>query len=162
MPKQRLKTISLNRAIDKRLYTALLKSFSSDVMLETKELFDIKEASVWATGHLGKTVTPSNIAYLINYGRIAKAKNNESVLIAKDDLLNYYKAYKNSRENVWKDQLGEDLNWDLLLEKYTESPMFFQTSKIFSGRFQYFPRGKRQIQSSPASQLKFIKQVFFI
>jgi len=62
-------------------------------MPESTELLNIKQASVWATEHLGKTVTPSNIAYLINYGRIAKAGNNGDVLIAKDDLFNYYKAY---------------------------------------------------------------------
>lgn len=30
-------------------------------MLQTNELLDIKEASIWATEYLGKTVTPSNI-----------------------------------------------------------------------------------------------------
>lgn len=94
-------------------------------MPESTELLNIKQASVWATEHLGKTVTPSNIAYLINYGRIAKAANNGGVLIAKDDLFNYYKAYKNSRENLWKDKLGDDLNWALSFEQYTES----QTTK---------------------------------
>ncbi len=86
-------------------------------MLKTEELLNIKEASVWATEHLGKTVTPSNIAYLINYGRIKKVGNNASVLIAKDDLFNYYKTYKNSREFIWKDQLGDDLNWALSFEQ---------------------------------------------
>lgn len=33
-------------------------------MLETKELLSIKEASEWATNHIGKDVTPSNITYL--------------------------------------------------------------------------------------------------
>ncbi len=86
---------------------------------------------------MGKTVTPSNIAYLINYGRIKKVGNNGNVLIAKDDLFDYYKAYKNSREFVWKDQLGDDLNWALSFEQYTES----QTTKhvhclhLYKGKF---------------------------
>ena len=41
-------------------------------MIETKELLTIKEASIWASEFTGKSVTPSNIAYLINYGRINK------------------------------------------------------------------------------------------
>ena len=77
-------------------------------MLETGELLNIKQASVWATEHIGKTVTPSNIAYLINYGRINKIGENGSVLIAKQDLKNYYKTYQ--REHSWKKQLGADLN----------------------------------------------------
>ncbi len=33
-------------------------------MTETKVLLTVKEASIWATDFLGKSVTPSNIAYL--------------------------------------------------------------------------------------------------
>ncbi len=45
-------------------------------MIETGKLLSIKEASVWATGFTGKSVTPSNISYLINYGRINKIGEN--------------------------------------------------------------------------------------
>ncbi|GHV27085.1 hypothetical protein FACS1894176_08620 [Bacteroidia bacterium] len=37
-----------------------------------EELLTIKEASEWATNHTGKSVTTSNISYLIQYGRIKK------------------------------------------------------------------------------------------
>ena len=90
-------------------------------MLEPKELLDVRQASVWATEFLGKSVTPSNISYLINYGRVKKIGTNGSIFVSKDDLLDYYQTYKDSRENVWKNQLGEDLNWALSFEQYTES-----------------------------------------
>jgi len=109
-------------------------------MLETKEFFDIKEASVWATEHLGKTVTPSNIAYLINYGRIEKIGNDGTVLIAKNDLINYYKDYKNSRENVWKNQLGEDLNWALSFEQYTESQTTKHVHRLHPYKGKFIPQ----------------------
>jgi hypothetical protein len=38
------------------------------VSLFNKHFLTIKEASVWATNHLGKNVTTSNISYLIQYG----------------------------------------------------------------------------------------------
>ncbi len=75
-------------------------------MFESTELLDIKQASIWASAHLGKTVTPANIAYLINYGRIEKIGKNGGVLVSKNELLDYYKALKNSREFAWKDQLA--------------------------------------------------------
>jgi hypothetical protein len=31
-------------------------------------LLTVKEAGEWASGYIGKNVTPSNIAYLIQYG----------------------------------------------------------------------------------------------
>jgi len=36
------------------------------------ELLSIKEASEWASEHLNKNVTASNISYLIQYGKIKK------------------------------------------------------------------------------------------
>ena len=92
-------------------------------MPETKQLLDIKEASVWATEFLGKSVTPSNISYLINYGRVSKVGSNGGTLIAKQDLIDYYETAQ--RETVWKKQLGADLNWKLSFDQYTES----QTTK---------------------------------
>ncbi len=88
-------------------------------MLEPRELLNIKEASVWATEHIGKDVTPSNIAYLINYGRIPKIGDNGGTLVAKKDLIDYYK--NNQRETNWKKQLGADLNCALSFDQYTES-----------------------------------------
>lgn len=57
-------------------------------MIETKNLLTIKEASAWATDYLGKSVTPSNIAYLINYGRVNKIGDNGNIFVVKEDLIN--------------------------------------------------------------------------
>lgn len=49
-------------------------------MLEQKEFLNIKEASIWASEYIGKDVTPSNITYLINYGRILKTEQNGTTI----------------------------------------------------------------------------------
>lgn len=67
-------------------------------MIETNELFTIKEASEWATKHLGKNITNSNISYLIQYGRIKKIGNNGTTQVSKQELINYYKSYNGYRE----------------------------------------------------------------
>ncbi len=85
------------------------------------ELFSIKEASEWASEHLGKNVTTSNISYLLQYGRITKIGDNGSTQILKEELVEYYKDQKKSKEDTWKDQLGDDLNWALSFEQYKES-----------------------------------------
>jgi len=36
-------------------------------------LLTIFEASIWASGYIKKNVTPSNIAYLVQYGLIRKS-----------------------------------------------------------------------------------------
>ncbi|MFH1775944.1 MAG: hypothetical protein ABH952_00045 [Candidatus Omnitrophota bacterium] len=40
------------------------------------EFMDIKQASEWASRYLCKQVTTANIAYLLQYGRILKVKEN--------------------------------------------------------------------------------------
>jgi hypothetical protein len=56
------------------------------------DLLTIKEASEWATHYTGKSVTPSNISYLIQYGRVKKIGENGSTQVSRQDLLNYYQA----------------------------------------------------------------------
>ena len=89
-------------------------------MENQSELLDIKQASEWASRHLKKKVTPSNISYLIQYARIKKIGHNGSIFIDKLDLLNYYKTFLGRRENVWKSQLGNDLNWALSFDNLKE------------------------------------------
>ena len=64
--------------------------------MENDDLFTVKEASQWASAYLGKNVTSSNIAYLINYGRISKA--SEDGLVSKSELLAYYESFSGKRE----------------------------------------------------------------
>ena len=90
-------------------------------MIETDKLLTLKEASEWATKHLGKTVTTSNISYLIQYGRIRKIGDNGMAQVLQQELINYYKSYNGKREILWKDQLGEDLNWALSFDQYKEA-----------------------------------------
>lgn len=85
------------------------------------ELMTVKEASEWATKHTCKNVTASNISYLIQYGRIKKIGENGSTQTSKQDLIDYYKSYNGQRENSWKNQLGEDLNWALSFDQYKEA-----------------------------------------
>ncbi|MCF6147576.1 MAG: hypothetical protein E3K37_02845 [Candidatus Kuenenia sp.] len=88
---------------------------------KTDGLLSIKEASEWATKYLSKTVTASNISYLIQYGRICKVGNNGITKVSKQELINYYKSYSGKREISWKDQLGDDLNWNLSFDQYKEA-----------------------------------------
>ncbi len=90
-------------------------------MIYSEELFSIKEASEWATKHTGRNVTPSNIAYLIQYGRVKKIGSNGNTHINKEELVNYYKLLNGHRELSWRDKLGDDLNWALSFEQYKEA-----------------------------------------
>ena len=107
-------------------------------MFQSNELLNIKQASIWATEHLGKTVTPSNIAYLINYGRVKKRGDSGNVFVAKKDLVDYYKSHK--RECDWKKQLGDDLNWTLSFDQYKESETTKHVHRLHPYKGKFIPQ----------------------
>jgi len=109
-------------------------------MIETEELLSIKEASNWATEYLGKTVTTSNISYLIQYGRIKKIGSNCTTQISKHDLINYYKSFNGHRELSWKDQLGNDLNWALSFEQYKEAETTKHVHRLHPYKGKFIPQ----------------------
>ncbi len=65
-------------------------------------LITIKEASEWATQHLHKQVSASNISYLIQYGRIAKIEKDNECLINLNELTKYYEETHKTKKVIWQ------------------------------------------------------------
>lgn len=105
-----------------------------------ENLFSIKEASEWATEYLGKTVTTSNISYLIQYGRIRRFGNNGMTQVSKHELTEYYKSYNGKREISWKNQLGEDLNWALSFDQYKEAETTKHVHRLHPYKGKFIPQ----------------------
>ena len=104
------------------------------------DLMDIKQASVWASRYLGKNVTTSNIAYLLQYGRIKKIGNNGNAVIDKKELINYYKAYNGKREINWKNQLGHDLDWALSFDNVKEAETTKHVHRLHPYKGKFIPQ----------------------
>jgi hypothetical protein len=109
-------------------------------VIAEEELLSIKEASEWATKHTGKSVTPSNISYLIQYGRIKKFGSNGTTQISKQELLNYYAAFTQSRKTAWKDERGSDLNWDLSFDQYKEAETTKHVHRLHPYKGKFIPQ----------------------
>jgi len=124
-----------------------------------EELLSIKDASKWASEYLEKNVTSSNISYLIQYGRIKKFGDNGSTQILKEELVEYYKAYKKSREESWKDQLGDDLNWALSFEQYKEAETTKHVHRLHPYKGKFIPQLVEYFLDSHTD--KFKKEVYF-
>jgi hypothetical protein len=109
-------------------------------MITPNELLTIKEASEWASGYIGKEVTPSNISYLIQYGRIKKIGENGSTQVSQTDLLNYYQSYNGSRESSFKERLGDDLNWALSFDQYKEAETTKHVHRLHPYKGKFIPQ----------------------
>lgn len=128
-------------------------------MVTTDQLLTIKEASDWATEHLGKNVTSSNISYLIQYGRIKKMGDNGLARVSKSELIKYYQSFNGQREVSWKDQLGEDLNWALSFDQYKEAETTKHVHRLHPYKGKYIPQLVEYFLDNHKD--KFKKEVYF-
>lgn len=128
-------------------------------MGEASDLLSIKEASAWATNHLGKNVTPSNISYLIQYGRIKKIGGNGDTRVSRKELISYYKSFKGKRELSWRDQLGEDLNWALSFDQYKEAETTKHVHRLHPYKGKFIPQLVEYFLDSHTDNFK--KKVYF-
>jgi hypothetical protein len=104
------------------------------------ELISIKEASEWVSIQFKKNVTPSNISYLVNYGRIKKFADNGNTLVCKDELISYYDSYYGKRQLNWKEKLGSDIDWHLSFEQYKEAETTKHVHRLHPYKGKFIPQ----------------------
>jgi hypothetical protein len=124
-----------------------------------EELLSIKEASEWATKYLDKTVTTSNISYLIQYGRVAKVGDNGKTQVSKEELIRYYEQNNSTKEERWRNKLGDDLNWTLSFSEYKESETTKHVHRLHPYKGKFIPQLVEYFLDSHTD--KFKKEVFF-
>ncbi len=129
------------------------------MLKEEMDLLTIKEAAEWAVNYLNKTVTTSNISYLIQYGRIKKIENNGLTQVSKKELNDYYKSYNGTKEIIWKDQLGVDLNWALSFDQYTEAETTKHVHRLHPYKGKFIPQLVEYFLDNHTDNFK--KDVFF-
>lgn len=123
------------------------------------ELLTIKEASDWATEHIGREVTTSNISYLVQYGRVRKIDENGTTQISLHELKNYYKSYNGKREISWKEQLGNDLNWHLSFDQYREAETTKHVHRLHPYKGKFIPQLVEYFLDSHLDEFK--KEAYF-
>ena len=107
---------------------------------QDKNLLTIKEASMWASNHLNKNVTTSNILYLIQYGRIRKIDESGTTYVSLIELDNYYKSYNGFRETTYREKLGKHINWALSFEQYKEAETTKHVHRLHPYKGKFIPQ----------------------
>lgn len=123
------------------------------------KLFTIKEASQWATKYLNKSVTTSNISYLVQYGIIKQVRENGIPKVYENDLLDYYKTRLDYRETIHKEKFGEDLNWDLSFAQYKESETTKHIHRLHPYKGKFIPQLVEYFLDEHTDNFK--KKIFF-
>jgi len=124
-----------------------------------EKLLTIKKASEWASDHLNKKISPSNISYLIQYGKIKKYNNNGSTQVSLLDLKKYYESYHGKREIKWKDRLGDDLNWALSFDHLREIDTTKHVHRLHPYKGKFIPQLVEYFIGKHTDTFK--KEIFF-
>ncbi|MFA5858670.1 MAG: DNA methyltransferase [Elusimicrobiota bacterium] len=128
-------------------------------MVNATELLTIKQASEWATSYLNKHVSPSNISYLIQYGRIKKIGDNGTTLVNLGDLKQYYQSFLGQREISWKEKLGKDLNWALSFDYLKEAETTKHVHRLHPYKGKFIPQLVEYFLDEHTDDFK--KEVYF-
>jgi hypothetical protein len=123
------------------------------------ELITIKEASEWISVELKRKVTSSNIAYLVNYGRIKKYADNGNTYVNKSELLNYYKSFYGNRQLNWKEKLGDNIDWHLSFEQYKEAETTKHVHRLHPYKGKFIPQLVEYFLNSHTDEFK--KEIYF-
>src|SRR3989344_5970871 len=122
-------------------------------------LVSIPEASKWATDYLEKEVSPTNISYLVQYGKVKKRGENGSTLVDLGDLKKYYESYNGKREINWKKNLGNDLNWTLSFDNLREKDTTKHVHRLHPYKGKYIPQLVEYFIDTHTDDFK--KEVYF-
>ena len=128
-------------------------------MIENQDLMTIPQASKWATDYLKKHVTPSNISYLVQYGRIRKHEGNGAARVSKQELITYYQSFLGKREIDWKSELGEDINWGLSFDFLKEADTTKHVHRLHPYKGKFIPQLVEYFLDAHTDDFK--KEVYF-
>lgn len=124
-----------------------------------QNLINIKEASGWISEQINREITPSNISYLINYGRINKFGENGNLFVDKNELLRYYKSYHGNRKTDWNKKLGNDIDWHLSFEQYREVQTTKHVHRLHPYKGKFIPQLVEYFLDDHIDEFK--KEVYF-
>ena len=125
--------------------------------MNKSDLITLNEASEWASNYTNKSVSPSNINYLLQYSIIDKINNEGIIYISKSELKKYYD--KNKIEKNWKEKLGYDLNWRLSFDNLKEIDTTKHVHRLHPYKGKFIPQLVDYFLNSNIDDFK--KEIYF-
>jgi hypothetical protein len=104
------------------------------------QYLSISDAALWAACFAKKNVTPSNITYLIQYGRIKKHSIAGTTVVSQQELEQYYKNYKTDLQSKYTEKLGEDIYWTLAFHNVKEMETTKHVHRLHPYKGNFIPQ----------------------
>ncbi len=109
-------------------------------MSRPETLLTLRDASRFASAITGREVTPANIAYLVQYGRVRKVARGGVIYVPKADLEAYYRTLSAQQKARWEQHLGEELNWHLAFDNIPERERTKHVHRLHPYKGKFIPQ----------------------
>jgi hypothetical protein len=120
-------------------------------------LIEIKEASKWASKKFNRKISPHNISYLINYGKIRKIQNDKKNYVLKEDLEDYYNTII-LKEKEYKKKYP-DISWELSFDWVKEGERTKHVHRLHPYKGKFIPQLVDYFLDEHTDNLK--REIFF-
>ncbi|MFZ8862328.1 MAG: DNA methyltransferase [Thermocrinis sp.] len=118
-------------------------------------LLNIEEAIQWVEEYTGKKVKPSNIMYLVQYGRLKNYGSRGKPLIRLKELKSYYESkYLRKPED-----LRDGINWHLAFAEYSEAERTKHVHRLHPYKGKFIPQLVEYFLDDHTDDFK--KEVYF-
>ncbi|MGB9793019.1 MAG: DNA methyltransferase [Thermacetogeniaceae bacterium] len=124
-----------------------------------KTLLDLNEAAAWASEFTKKEVTPANISYLIQYGKVKKYTCDGKTCVCFDELKKYYEEYYSELYRRYKERLGNDINWVLSFAHVKEKERTKHVHRLHPYKGKFIPQLVEYFLDNHTDSLK--QEVYF-
>ena len=103
---------------------------------EAVDYISIRDASKWASNYLQRQVTPSNISYLIQYGKLKRYGVKNNPVLSKKELLDYYKQLKQANGKY----SDSGIDWNLSFAEYREAETTKHVHRLHPYKGKFIPQ----------------------
>lgn len=103
-------------------------------------MLDLNEAAEWASEFTNKKVTPTNISYLIQYGKVKKYSRDGKTYVSIEELKQYYEEYYSKLRDRYEKQLGQDINWALSFAHIKEKDTTKHVHRLHPYKGKFIPQ----------------------
>ncbi len=118
-------------------------------------LLNLEEAIQWVEEYTGKKVKPSNIMYLIQYGRLKNYGSRGNPLIRLKELKSYYE----SKHLKKPEDLRDGINWHLAFAEYSEAERTKHVHRLHPYKGKFIPQLVEYFLDDHTDEFK--KEVYF-
>jgi hypothetical protein len=118
-------------------------------------LLNLEETIQWVEEYTGKKVKPSNIMYLVQYGRLKNYGSRGKPLIRLKELKSYYE----SKHLKKPEDLRDGINWHLAFAEYSEAERTKHVHRLHPYKGKFIPQLVEYFLDDHTDEFK--KEVYF-